>query len=115
MRLECPHDSFIKGVEPVMIEINIPVLIAAPHAPQNPQAPPGTLLPLLIISLRAFERSISPPALWYAVRRDAPTMIWCSGPCIWQNGISIIFPIISIGSHDVSFRHNPTIESTPLE
>ena len=32
-----------------MIETNMPELIPAPHAPQKPHAPPGTLLPLLII------------------------------------------------------------------
>jgi hypothetical protein len=63
IRFECPQASFIKGVDPVMMEMNMPVLMAAPHAPQNPHAPPGTLLPLLIISLRAFARSICPPAL----------------------------------------------------
>lgn len=45
-----PHSSDFKGVHEVMIEINIPVLIPAPHAPQNPQAPPGTCLALLKIS-----------------------------------------------------------------
>ena len=33
------------GVAFARIEMNIPALIPAPQAPQNPQAPPGTLLP----------------------------------------------------------------------
>ncbi len=44
------NGSFAKGVDFEMIEMNIPVLIPAPQAPQNPQAPPGTLLPRFIIS-----------------------------------------------------------------
>jgi hypothetical protein len=46
-----------------MIDMNMPVLTAAPQAPQNPHAPPGTLLPLLTISLSEACRSIFPPAL----------------------------------------------------
>ena len=52
----------------------IPALSPAPHAPQNPQAPPGTALPLLYISDNALGKSSSPPALWYAVNNAAPTM-----------------------------------------
>lgn len=74
IRLECPQASSARGVEAVMIDMNMPVLTAAPQAPQNPHAPPGTLLPLLIISLSAAERSIFPPALLYAVRSAHPTM-----------------------------------------
>ena len=51
-----------KGVAFKAIEINIPVLIPAPQAPQNPQAPPGTCFPLFCISPSADDRSISPPA-----------------------------------------------------
>ena len=42
------------------------------------------------------------------------TMVWCSGPCIWQKGICIIFSTIAMGSLDVSFRHSPRISATPL-
>lgn len=62
IRFECPQASSARGVEAVMIDINIPVLTAAPQAPQKPQAPPGTLLPRLTISLSAEGRSIFPPA-----------------------------------------------------
>lgn len=75
MRLECPQASPANGLEPVMMETAIPVLTAAPQAPQNPHAPPGTFLPLLIISPSAEERSISPPAFLYAVRIAQPTMM----------------------------------------
>ena len=47
------NGSFAKGVDFEIMEINIPELIPAPQAPQNPQAPPGTLFPRFIISIRA--------------------------------------------------------------
>ena len=56
-----PKLSLPKGVEPVTMETNIPVLIPAPQAPQKPQAPPGTDLPRLFISTNAFLRSMTPP------------------------------------------------------
>lgn len=61
--LESPQESSDIGVAPVAIETNIPALIPAPQAPQNPHAPPGMAMPLLIISGRASDRSTSPPAL----------------------------------------------------
>lgn len=71
----CPQVSFVRGVAPEMIDINIPELIAAPQLPQNPQAPSGTLFPLAIISLSEESRLMFPPALWYAVSRAAPTRV----------------------------------------
>ena len=41
-----PQGSFLSGVAPEIIDINIPVLIPAPQAPQNPHTPPGTAFPL---------------------------------------------------------------------
>ena len=43
MRFDKPNSVVFNGVDPVTMEINIPELIPAPQAPQNPQAPPGTL------------------------------------------------------------------------
>ena len=57
------NGSSVSGVDREMIETNIPVLIPAPHAPQKPHAPPGTLLPRRSISMSASERAMSPPAL----------------------------------------------------
>ena len=107
------NGSTLRGVEPEMIDTNMPEEIPAPQAPQKPHAPPGTFFPRFIISERAFSRSISPPAFRYAVRSAAPTMTWCSGPCMWQNGSAIIFSRIRTGSFDVSLRHRPTIASIP--
>ena len=70
---ESDQGSPANGVEPVTMDTNIPVLIPAPQAPQNPQAPPGTLLPREIISFRDASSSMFPPELRYAVKRDAPT------------------------------------------
>ena len=72
--LDSPQGLPVRGVAFEMIEMNIPVLMPAPQAPQNPHAPPGTLCPLFIISVRASDRSICPPALWYAVNKAAPTI-----------------------------------------
>ena len=47
------NGSFAKGVDFEIMDINIPELIPAPQAPQNPQAPPGTLFPRFIISINA--------------------------------------------------------------
>ncbi len=47
------NGSFSKGVDFEMMDINIPELIPAPQAPQKPQAPPGTLFPRFIISIKA--------------------------------------------------------------
>ena len=55
--------STVKGVDFEMMDTNIPELIPAPHAPQNPQAPPGTLCPRFIISASADGKSTFPPAL----------------------------------------------------
>ena len=63
-----------KGVDPDIIDTNMPELTPAPQAPQNPHAPPGTDLPRLTISAKAFSRSISPPAFLYAVSSAAPTI-----------------------------------------
>ena len=106
--------SFVSGVDFEMMETNIPELIPAPQAPQKPQAPPGTFLPRFISSLRASGRSISPPAFLYAVSSAQPTITWCSGPCMWQNGISIIFSMIAMGSLEVSARQTPMTESSPF-
>ena len=38
-----PQGSFLSGVAPEIIDINIPVLIPAPQAPQNPHTPPGSI------------------------------------------------------------------------
>ena len=65
----------IVGVDPEMMEINIPELIPAPQAPQKPQAPPGTLCPRFFVSVNAFANSILPPAFLYAVSKAAPTII----------------------------------------
>ena len=70
-----PKLSFPRGVDPVIMEINIPELIPAPQAPQNPQAPPGTERPLLFISIKDFIRSISPPQFLYAVSSAIPTIM----------------------------------------
>ena len=56
------NGSTVRGVEPEMIDTNMPEEIPAPQAPQKPHAPPGTFFPRFIISERAFSRSISPPA-----------------------------------------------------
>lgn len=68
------NGSLVRGVDFEMMDTNIPVLIPAPQAPQKPQAPPGTLRPRFIISVNALRRSMSPPALWYAVSNAAPTI-----------------------------------------
>ena len=68
------NGSLVSGVDCEMMDTNIPVLIPAPQAPQKPQAPPGTLRPRFIISVNALRRSMSPPALWYAVSNAAPTI-----------------------------------------
>lgn len=47
------NGSFAKGVDFEIMDINIPELIPAPQAPQNPHAPPGTLFPRFIISINA--------------------------------------------------------------
>ena len=75
MRFDKPNSVVFNGVDPVTMEINIPELIPAPQAPQNPQAPPGTLEPLFFISVSAAFRSMFPPAFLYAVRSADPTMI----------------------------------------
>src|SRR5699024_1398618 len=69
-----PKFSPPRGVEPVIIETNIPALIPAPQAPQKPQAPPSNELPLRFISIRDLFRSISPPQFLYAVSSAIPTM-----------------------------------------
>lgn len=46
IRLERPQGSCERGVLAVTIDTNIPLLIAAPQAPQKPQTPPGTFFPL---------------------------------------------------------------------
>ena len=99
--------SSARGVEPEIIDTNMPLLMPAPQAPQLPQAPPGTWPPLIIMVSRAFLRSMSPPAFLYAVRSAAPTITWCSGPCMWQKGIDIIFLMIFTGSLDVSDMQRP--------
>ncbi len=71
---ERANGSFVRGVDFEIIDTNIPELIPAPQAPQNPHAPPGTLFPRLIISASAEFISISPPAFLYAVRSAAPTI-----------------------------------------
>ena len=75
IRLLSPQASCARGLLLVIILTNIPVLMPAPHAPQLPHAPPGTCLPLRIISVKAHSKSTLPPAFLYAVIREAPTMI----------------------------------------
>lgn len=115
IRCERAKGLFFNGVDSEMIEINMPELMPAPQAPQKPQDPPGTRLPRLIISTKALCRSITPPALEYAVKRAAPTITWCSGPCIWQNGSFINFSMISTGSLERSAMQRLTMEVKPLE
>ena len=62
IRLERLNGKFVKGVDCVITEINMPVDMPAPHAPQKPHAPPGICFPLFTISDRADGRSIFPPA-----------------------------------------------------
>lgn len=69
-----PQGSFLSGVAPEIIDINIPVLIPAPQAPQNPHTPPGAAFPRFIISSRTSGKSISPPAFLYAARSAEPTI-----------------------------------------
>ena len=54
----------------------------APQQPAIPQKPPGTFFPREITAFKAFSKSTSPYVLQNAQRRDAPTIKWCSGPCI---------------------------------
>ena len=61
--LHRPQFFVSRGVDFVTMDRYIPVLIPAPQAPQNPQAPPGTSFPLRSISINAFSSSSSPPAL----------------------------------------------------
>ena len=70
--------SIAKGVDFEIIEMNIPELIPAPQAPQNPQAPPGTLLPRFIVSINELWRSMFSPAFLYAVSSAAPTITYCA-------------------------------------
>ena len=95
------------------MDTNMPVLTPAPQAPQKPQAPPGTCLPRACISRRAADRSRSVPAFFAAVRRAAPIMVWCSGPCMWQKGRAIIFRRMAMGSREVSRRQRPKMVSRP--
>ena len=85
MRFESPQASFARGVDLVTMEMNWPDEIAAPQAPQYPQVPPGSFLPLEKPSLSASSRSMSPPAFLYAVSSAQFTNTWCSGPCMWQH------------------------------
>ena len=113
IRWETPQASPARGVDPDTMDANMPALSPAPQAPQNPQAPPGTPLPRLSISPSALSSSTAPPALRKAVSRAAPTMTWCSGPCMWQKGWLISFSIISRGSALLSARQMDTIWSMP--
>ena len=61
------NGSLAKGVDFEIMDINMPELIPAPQAPQNPQAPPGTLLPRFIVSINELWRSMFSPAFLYAV------------------------------------------------
>ena len=74
IRCDRANGSVDKGVEEDAIDTNIPELMPAPQAPQNPQAPPGTLFPRFIISTSASSRSMSPPAFLNAVSNADPTM-----------------------------------------
>ena len=56
-----PQGSFLSGVAPEIIDINIPVLIPAPQAPQNPHTPPGTAFPLSYNHQFNWWFIISPP------------------------------------------------------
>ena len=88
--IQRPQLSLLRGVVFVIMLIKIPALSAAPHIPQKPHVPPGTLLPLESISLNddsrvmAFESSFvfssakqvvkgELVALKYADRSAAPT------------------------------------------
>ena len=62
IRWDKEKGSCERGVDPEMMETNMPELMPAPQAPQKPQAPPGTLFPRLIISSSACSRQILPPA-----------------------------------------------------
>ena len=114
IRWDKRNGSAANGVDLEMMDTNIPVLMPAPHAPQKPQAPPGTLLPLLYISARAVSRSISPPAFLYAVNNAEPTMTWCSGPCMWQKGCSISCSRILMGFLELFSRQSPMMVSIPF-
>lgn len=74
MKWDRRNASSASGVDPEMMDTNIPVLSPAPQAPQKPQLPPGTAFPLLYISTRASSSAISPPAFRYAVRSAQPTI-----------------------------------------
>ena len=110
-----PQASVASGEAPVTRETKIPVLIPAPQAPQKPHTPPGICFPRCSMAISRFSRSTSPPAFRYAVSRAAPTMVWCSGPCMWQNVCDMSFSMMSTGSFDVSFRQTETIASIPAE
>lgn len=57
-----------------MNDTNIPGTDSRTASPPKAASAAGTIRPRFIISVNALRRSMSPPALWYAVSNAAPTI-----------------------------------------